>query len=364
MLCSLRWLCSLGVVLLLGPACDRDEAIKGPEPTGTVVSRRDLTEERANVVLAKVGDRAITLGDYVSALERMDSFDRLRYQTKERRKLLLDEMIDVELLAREAERQGIDKEPETQAYLRQLMREEVLRQLRDAQPRADQVPASEVRSYYEAHPEEFADPERRRVAVIALKDEKTAQAVLEEVQGADGKRWGTVARARSVLPKATEGTPLEFEGDLGLTSSNEAERGQNVRVPKEVREALFTIDEPGAVHPKVVPAEGRFYVVRLLSKSPARQRTLEEADTVIRVRLVKQRVEQAERALEEELRKKYPVTIDEAALAQLKLPEPGPQRGESTDPMTDATAPASSRSPDAPTSAEMPTAAPSTTAAP
>ena len=65
-----------------------------------------LTPEQAAKVLAKVGDRTITLGDYVAALEHMDQFDRLRYQSPERRKELLDELVEVELLAQEATAKG------------------------------------------------------------------------------------------------------------------------------------------------------------------------------------------------------------------------------------------------------------------
>ena len=61
-----------------------------------------LTPEQAKQTLAKVGDDTITLGDYAAALEHMDQFDRLRYQSVERRKELLDEMITVQLLAKEA----------------------------------------------------------------------------------------------------------------------------------------------------------------------------------------------------------------------------------------------------------------------
>src|SRR5690348_15947625 len=61
-----------------------------------------LSAEQAALVVARVGERTITLGDYAATLERMDQFDRLRYQSPERRKELLQEIIDVELLAQDA----------------------------------------------------------------------------------------------------------------------------------------------------------------------------------------------------------------------------------------------------------------------
>jgi peptidyl-prolyl cis-trans isomerase C len=279
-----------------------------------------------------VGDRTITLGDYVSALERMDRFERLRYQTPERRKLLLDEMIEMELLAREAERIGLDKEPETRAYVQQLMREEVLRELRDKAPRPEDVPPPDVAAYYAAHPDEFVDPERRRVAVIALGDAKAAQEVLDQVRDADAKRWGEVARERSLLKNPAKAgaepgrPPLEFEGDLGLTAGTMDKRGQNPSVPTEVNDALFRIEEAGRVFPEVVASGGRFYVVRLLAKSPARKRLLEEAETVIRAKLVQLEIAKAEAALKAELAKKYPVEIDDATLASVQIPKGGPGR--------------------------------------
>ena len=53
-----------------------------------------LTPQQAAQVLARVGDRTITLGDFEAALEHLDQFDRMRYQSPERRKELLGEMIE------------------------------------------------------------------------------------------------------------------------------------------------------------------------------------------------------------------------------------------------------------------------------
>lgn len=313
-------------LLLMLSSCDSKSSVSA-KAVPTILSRADLPEDRVGVVLARVGDRTITLGDYVNALERMDSFERLRYQTKERRKLLLDEMIEIELLAREAERLGLDREPRTQAILQQLLREEVLRGLSKTLPRPEDLPASEVAAYHANHPAEFSDPERRRVAVIALRDEASAKETLAQVASTDAKRWGEVARERSLLASSKQETqaPLEFEGDLGLTSAPGETRGRNPRIPDEVANAAFQMEELG-VFPEVVRSGNRFYVVRLLAKTPARKRTLDEADTVIRVRLVEERLAAAEAALQEELAKKYPIEIDEAALLELKAPAAGPER--------------------------------------
>src|SRR6478672_11880448 len=117
----------LGVVALAAIACAgcNEKALKtdGAADAGEHRTSNALTPEQSAKVLAKVGDHIITLGDYAAALEHMDQFDRLRYQSPERRKELLAEMINVELLAREATAKGYDKDPAAQQETRALLRE-------------------------------------------------------------------------------------------------------------------------------------------------------------------------------------------------------------------------------------------------
>jgi hypothetical protein len=86
-----------------------------------------------------------------------------------------------------------------------------------------------------------------------------------------------------------------------------------------VRAAVFAIGNVGDVLPRVVPAGGKFYIVKLGSKADGHDRTLQDAERSIRVRLAQEKVRAAEDALVDELRKQYPVEIDEAALAQVKV---------------------------------------------
>src|SRR5579859_7637698 len=110
-----------GVTLFLvvaAVACNEKALERGGSSDGGQGASSLLTPEQAAKVLARVGDRTITLGDYVAALEHMDQFDRLRYQSSERRKELLKEMIDIELLANEARAKGYDKDPLAEQQVR------------------------------------------------------------------------------------------------------------------------------------------------------------------------------------------------------------------------------------------------------
>ncbi|MBX3208612.1 MAG: peptidyl-prolyl cis-trans isomerase [Labilithrix sp.] len=296
-------------------ACDGDRGSDaGTSPTTL------LTNEQAAQVLAKVGDKTITLGDYTAALEHMDQFDRLRYQSPERRKELLDEMITVELLAMEATAKGYDKDPLAQQELRAILRDAMLAEARKGAPAPADVPESEVRAWFDAHSAEYKDPERRRVSVVVLASRAEADAVLAAASsGVEAARWGELVRGKSLDPQARANVPVDLAGDLGIVSPPGDPRGENPRVPAEVRAAVFAIGDLGGVHDKVVTSGGRFYVVRLTQKIPPHERTYEEAERSIRVKLAQDKLRAKEDELIATLKKDVKVEIDETALATVKV---------------------------------------------
>jgi parvulin-like peptidyl-prolyl isomerase len=279
-----------------------------------------LTPEQAKQVLAKVGDETITLGDYAAALEHMDQFDRLRYQSAERRKELLDEMITVRLLASEARAKGYDKDPLAQQELRAILRDAMLAEARKSVPSPNDVPESEVRAWFEAHRVDYKDPERRRVSAVVLKDEATAREALAAAKKVTtAAQWGEIVRAKSIDAQARANVPVDLAGDLGIVSPPGDPRGENTRVPEEVRAAVFEVAQVGTVLDRVVSAKGKHYVVRLTQKLPPHERTYEEAERTIRVKLAQDKLRAKEDELIAELRRSVKVEIDEGALGTVKV---------------------------------------------
>ena len=329
---------SIGAAAIAGcKSCDGGDASAdaGGSPTAL------LTKEQAAQVLAKVGDKTITLGDYTAALEHMDQFDRLRYQSPERRKELLDEMITVELLAMEATAKGYDKEPLAQQELRAILRDAMLAEARKGAPTPADIPESEVRAWFDAHRAEYKDPERRRVSVIVLPNEAEAQSVLTAAKKTPGPaQWGELVRSKSLDPQARANVPVDLAGDLGIVSPPGDPRGDNPRVPPEVRAAVFAIDELGGIHDKVIASGGRFHVVRLTQKIAPHERTYEEAERSIRVKLAQDKLRAKEDELIAELKKSVTVEVDEAALATVKVntgePPPAPPKPPAAPPQSDA----------------------------
>lgn len=312
-------LLSLQVVASAGCETSTDES-GGSSASGA--SAAAPTEELKARVIAKVGNETITVGDYVAALERMNQFERLRYRTEARRKELLDEIIDAELLAQEALRRGLDRLPETAEHIRQQLRDETLSHLRSQLPDLAQIPAAEVTAYYNEHSGEYTDPERRRIAAIVTRSKADAAAALTKALSASDKQWGELVTQYSMKREpASESKPPRFEldGDLGFVTAPGTPGTDEPAAPDSVRQAAFQLKKPGEVFSSVIVAGDQHYVLRLINVNAPRKRTLEEADGAIRLKLSQLRFDAALKALEQELREKVPVKIDREALAKVTL---------------------------------------------
>ncbi len=222
----------------------------GPRGCERLGSADRSAPELAAKPLATVGDRVITLGEFAATLERIDQFERLRYQSVDRRRQLLDEIINAELLAQEAKRRGLDKQPEVEgAHSPDPARGRGASHAQ-RQSRHPRVTQADVQAYYDKHRDDFREPERRRVAHIVLTDKAKAQAVLEQAKKASPTEWGKLVREQSLDKPAGGGRtgPLELAGDLGLVAPPGVERGDNARVPDPLRNAVFEIDKLGGVY--------------------------------------------------------------------------------------------------------------------
>jgi hypothetical protein len=307
----------------LGSACNDAAVDNAPEAGATSEPVGGLTAEQAAKVVAKVGDRVITLGDFARTLERMDPFDRLRFQTKERRRELLTEMIDAELLAQEAKRRGLDHRPEVEDALRQLYRDALLQKMRDSLPPPAGLGADEVKAYYDANADRYNEPERRRVAAIVMTNKVEADKVLKLAQKVKtSAEWGELFLKNSTTAPKTKGAndPIDLAGDLGIVGPPDDAKGGNLKVPDAVRAVAFKIAAKEQVADALVEAEGKQYIVRLSGITPGHRRTLQEADRSIRVAILQQRMADMEKKLDAELRAKFPVQVDDKVLADVKLP--------------------------------------------
>ncbi len=315
------WVLAAGLGLTAVSGCDdsapaaRTDA--GAPPAG-------LSPQQAAAVIAKVGDETITLGEYAAALERMNQFDRMRFQSKERRRALLQDLIDIKLLAQEARRRGLDEKPEVRDAIRQILRDAILAKARQGLPSPAQISAAEVKAYYDAHLDTYREPERRRVSAIVVdNEEKAAEVLTKALAIKSGNDWGELFHAHSLTApkKRNPRAPADLAGDLGIVGPVGDTKGANKNIPEPVQRAIFELAQVGDVYNEVVAVgDDRFFILRLSGRSKGHTRSLADADRTIRVAILQQIVRDRETQLAADLRKRFPVEIDKDALATVKLP--------------------------------------------
>jgi len=99
-------------------------------------SAKDKTAQKAqpgqspadlSTPLAKVDDVVITVGELQERLNRQSPYIRARYTSLEQKKEFLDSLIRFEVLAKEAERRGFDKDPEVIRTMKQVMIQKLMK---------------------------------------------------------------------------------------------------------------------------------------------------------------------------------------------------------------------------------------------
>lgn len=173
-------------------------------------------------------------------------------------------------LAADAERAGLDKDPVTQALLRQA-RERILS---DAQVQAleqtaklsDDTVRAYARDVYRTNPKRFETPAQTRARHILIgrspdgKAEERARELLEQLR--KGENFEDMAKRHSGdYATAARG------GDLGYFSAG--------TMVKPFEDAVAKLTQPGQLS-DLVETEFGFHIVKLESRRPAGQRPFEE----------------------------------------------------------------------------------------
>jgi peptidyl-prolyl cis-trans isomerase C len=148
-----------------------------PNKTKPVQDNSDLSQ-----VVAKVDDAVITVGDVQERINKQSPFIRARYTTVDKKKEFLDNLIRFEVMAKEAQKRGYDKDPEVVRVMKQQMISKFLQKDFESKLKVEDVPDAEVEKYYSAHPEEFNQKDQVRVSQIVVKDKPRAEKIAVEAR--------------------------------------------------------------------------------------------------------------------------------------------------------------------------------------
>jgi peptidyl-prolyl cis-trans isomerase C len=286
--------------------------------------------DKSGPVVAEVGDEKITADEVRQRLNETSPFLRARYNTVERKKEFLENMVRNELLAQEAIRQGYDKSPAVREQAKRAMIQELIKHQLDSKLAGTDIPEEELKKFYDSHLDDFVKPERARVFHIFLpaKDakeraeaKKKAAALLKDIDARE-KKGEVNAFQSAAIKESKDALSAPLGGDLRFLSKDELTKAYNA----ELANAAFELKNPGdKTQPLDTPAGVE--LVKLQVKTVAMNRSFEESKEPIRQRMARERRSRDYDEWVKKLRENTKVAIHEAELEKVQVDAaPSPQQ--------------------------------------
>ena len=254
--------------------------------------------------LAKVNDELIEVEDFKDALSSFHSYIQMRQKkagrlTEKNLKDALDNLINHYLLAQEAKRLGLDKEPDYLKGLDYYRRRLATRALWNEEIKKIDTSDERLRAYYK-------DKETKwHVRQIFTKERKKAEEALRRLKA--GEDFSKVAREFSEGPYASRG------GDLGFIK-----RGKMVKGWEGVAFSL----RPGQFS-DIIETYAGFHIIKLEEIKLPDMEMFEEKKKFLKRRFLKEKKREIESALKLSLRKKAKIEINKKLLKEIR-PEGSP----------------------------------------
>jgi peptidyl-prolyl cis-trans isomerase C len=307
-------LLAVGLIGFAGFACQKKADPQGTRDRPTQVagpSRPPPGAEELKAPLAKIDGITITLGELQERINRQSPYIRARYTSLEQKKEFLDSLIRFEVLAKEAGKRGLDKDPEVIRTMKQVMIQKLMRDELDAKITADTVADAEMKTYYDANLAEYVKLEEVRVSAIITRNRAQAERVALEARGDAGK---TNKGFRDLVNKYSRDEDSKLRGgDLRYFDAGTKE------VPGPVVKAAFALLNTGDVSGVVNAANGTWYVLKQTGRRRSMARSFEDAKPSIRNKLFRDKRLAAQKDFVDALKGAAKIEINEANLAKVRI---------------------------------------------
>jgi len=245
--------------------------------------KEEVAPEVEGTVVARIGDRAITLEDLEDRIENLPPYVREQFQDPQQKVTFLKQYIATELFYDTAKRRGYDRDKEIvqQAFeaKKGLMVEKLIAEEIQGTVHID---TADIRLYYEAHKEDYQAPERVRVRHIQVSTRAKAQELLERM--ASGEVFEKLAQAES---EDVDSQP--YGGELGYVT-------REGWVPGIGQSEAFASTAFKTKVGKVggpVKTDAGWHLIKVVEKKEAGQLSFEEARSRVAADLKRQRESEA-----------------------------------------------------------------------
>jgi peptidyl-prolyl cis-trans isomerase C len=248
---------SLVALLAAGPALAEDAA-PAAAPAAAAPAAAPAQAPDKNAVVARINGEAITQQDIALALQ--DFRDTLQQLAPaDRLPALVNGYIDIRLMARAAEAEGLDKQSDTAHYLA-YTRDRALRTVYLTEKVFATVDEAAIKKRYDEETAKFVPEDEVHAEHILVDKEEDAKAIIAELD--KGGDFATLAKAKS-----TDTGSGQAGGDLGFFTKD--------KMVPEFANAAFALNV-GEYTKTPVKSQFGYHVIKVLEKRKTVAPTLEQ----------------------------------------------------------------------------------------
>lgn len=200
----------------------------------------------------------------------------------ELRQMIKDELIGREVLAQEAQRLGLDKQPQAQLQMTLLRQNHLVELLLRDRLAKNPISDEALRADYDRQIKSLGDVSQYRISHIVLSSEADAREVLARAK--KGESFDKLAREKSIDASKSEG------GSLGWLLPNQ--------VMAAISNVMVNLDQ-GAVAAAPIQTPAGWHVLKVDEKRPFKAPSLEQSKDQIRQGLQQQQNTEFARKLRE-----------------------------------------------------------------
>lgn len=171
-------------------ACNDAGTTQSPAPQAEVPGSFDATGD----VVATVNGNKVTQPMVDTIYEGLPPQVKMQIDAMGTKGPLVEQVIDLELLYRDALKRGVHTKPETKANIAMATRK-AMADMALQQAVEEQLTDEAMKKWYDEHQVQFAQEQVKLNHIVAA-DEKAAQAAMAEIEG--GKSFADVAKATSL----------------------------------------------------------------------------------------------------------------------------------------------------------------------
>jgi peptidyl-prolyl cis-trans isomerase C len=300
------------------PAAAAKAPATAPAPAAvSPTSPADEAAEKARLALpvAKIDGVEIPLSYVESSLDRQSPLLRKELSDAAKRKDFLDKILNMEVLASEAQRRGFASDPEVASVRKNQLASLMHRKIADETPEV--APTEEaMRKYYDAHADSYNKPEKVRARHILFTDKAKAEKLLADMLAKTPSQYEF---RRAAQEQSEDAATKTRGGDLTFFPRSAEKREGDPDVPEAVVNAAFELKENGEIARKLVKTDKGYHIVMRTGHREKMSMSFEEAKERLTMLVQREERKNAIEAAINALEKTYPITLHEENLKDVVI---------------------------------------------